>query len=128
MRAGIKQKVSAAAERFDQDEVTIYRWRSEVQYRESVRKLQDFRAEHPDVFTGVEDVPPSHFDWTEAHLEVMLDGFVEFRRKYFLTPQRKPYETPDFQRRWAKSMLALAGDGWPFSDHGSGASRQVEAV
>lgn len=106
----LKKSVDACAARFGVDPITASRWYKQVEYERAVERLQGFKATlRPD--DADLEIPSSHFDWTEDHLPALISGFLAFRAKYFRTPRRTPYETPDFQQRWATTLFQALVNG-----------------
>lgn len=77
-----------------------------MMYREIMAEIVKFRTEHPSATAGrVLELPDSHFDWTEEHIPLLVEGFYEFRGEYFRTDRREPFALPPFQRVWTEKIL-----------------------
>lgn len=90
--------VQEAADYFGVDKSTVTRWQAWTVHQEALAK-QERESPRP------EGLPESHFDWTEAHIPLLIDGFLEFREKYFRTERGRPFESPGFQQGWARGIL-----------------------
>jgi hypothetical protein len=51
------------------------------------------------------------YDMADGALEAVADYFAEWRAKHFMTPQRTPYVTTPFHRRWVVAILKAIRDG-----------------
>lgn len=92
------------AAHFGVDPTTATRWYKQVRFDRAKANLRVFKEENWPVED--QEIPASHFDWTEEHIPLLIDGFLAFRERFFKTPQRTPYETPGFQRKWARTLLS----------------------
>lgn len=91
---------------FDVSQPTATRWRQWSEHQEALAAAQRFQEEHPNAtIGGLEDLPKHHYQWEEKHIPILIDGFLEFRPKYF-QDKGEPYKTPPFQQKWAASILS----------------------
>lgn len=96
--------VGEAAEFFGVDKSTVTRWQAWTVHQEALVKAVH-ESPRP---VGL---PANHFEWTADHIPLLIDAFLVFRGKYFRTPQREAYETPEFQVKWASKILGALVTG-----------------
>jgi hypothetical protein len=96
--------VPEAAERFDVDKSTVTRWQAWTVH-------EDAQAAVVGSVPRPDGLPISHFDWTVEHIPSLIDGFLEFREKYFTTERGVPFVSPGFQQEWAKAILTAKVTG-----------------
>lgn len=102
--ADLEKPPRQCAEHFGVDSTTASRWYNQAKFDQAREKLRAFLVEEFPVED--QELPLSHFDWTEEHYDLLVTGFLDFRSKFFKTPQRSPYETPEVQRGWVRTLLA----------------------
>lgn len=101
------EPLSRIMEEFDVTQPTASRWRQWVEYQEALREAGEFQEKHGRVFLGgLDDLPKNHWEWGEEHIDTLVDGFLEFRPKYF-QDRGKQYTTPPHQERWARSIFRV---------------------
>ena len=84
------------AAHFDVDLSTATRWYAWIRDENAQTKRRD-EWENP--------APATWWELNETHIPGLVADFGDFRAKYFRTPRREPFMTPDFQQRWVASIL-----------------------
>lgn len=96
---------------FGVSQPTASRWLKWMQHQDRLGELAQFREENPNVHIGgLEGLPKHHWEWEPKHIPTLIEGFLEFRPRYFLD-KGEPYVTPGFQQNWASSILSSLVSG-----------------
>jgi hypothetical protein len=86
------------AAHFDVDLSTATRWYAWV-------RDEHAQAERRETWSGPDGFPDTWWNLNESHIGRLVEDFTKFRDKYFRTPRRERFMTPEFQQRWVASIL-----------------------
>lgn len=89
---------------FDVDVSTATRWYAWVRDEQAQTKRRES-------WSAPGDLPDTWWELDESHIAGLVADFSDFRARFFRTPRREGFLTPEFQAKWVASILTALVTG-----------------